>query len=661
MPRAIVHHARESHPDGRTTYMASFQDLGLREVLLAALEDAGIERPTALQQAAIPVLRREGNLVARAGSGSGKTLAYGLGVLDRLEPRAEPDEDEESADEGVEEAPRTTRLLILSPTAEAAERAALELVPFAQAAGLTIAASGGGWGTRTEEAEVLAATPGEVVEAVRASAVKLESVEAVVVDGAAEIESLGGWEALETLFDHVPRDAQRIIITAQATDAVDDLASRRVKRAIRYPTTAADPASQEPAAEPSATVGYVPVPERDKLDTLARTLGGGAGGEPPVVYCRTDERAAHVSEVLSLRGFLASDVGDPDADVVVIGASGLDEEDETPGGQVISYDVPADEETLRARHGGEDPGFILVDPRELVHLRETAKRAGFFAQPAGIQGEEPVSGSVELRTFRGEIRRALREEDLTAQMLILEPLFEDFTPTEIAAAASALLRKKRVAAPAPVSAADAMPAAAAAARDRTTARMARPAPGGFAETGGGGQAFTRLFVSLGERDGVRANDLVGAIAGEADIKGSDIGKIEIRDTFSIVEVPADAAERVISSLNGTTIRNRSVRVDYDRQRKPGGPGGGAGGPRRMNRPGGDDRPPRRMDRGGDDRPPRRNDRGGDDRPPRRDDRGPRSGPGGGGGRGGPRPGGPPRGGGGGGRPGGGGFRRPRED
>jgi ATP-dependent RNA helicase DeaD len=639
--------------------MASFQDLGLSEVLLAALEDAGIERPTALQAAAIPVLRREGNLVARAGSGSGKTLAYGLGVLDRLEPRevSETDEDEdgdEDAAPAADEAPRGTRLLILSPTAEAAERAAMELVPFAQAAGLTIAASGGGWGTRTEEAEVLAATPAEVVEAVRASAIKLEALEAVVVDGAAEIESIGGWEALETLFDHVPRDAQRIIITAQTSDAVDDLASRRVKRAIRYPATAADPKSQEPTPEPTATVGYVPVPERDKLDTLARILGGG-GGTPPVVHCRTDERAALVSETLTLRGFLVSDVGDADADVVVLGSTGVDEDDEAPDGQVISFDVPADEETLRARHGGEDPGFILVDPRELAHLRDTAKRAGFYAQPAGIQGDEPVSGSLELRTFRGELRRALREEDLAAQMLILEPLFEDFTPTEIAAAASALLRKKRAAAPAPASAADAMPPAAAAARDRTVARMARPAT----ETGGAGAAFTRLFVSLGERDGVRANDLVGAIAGEADIKGSDIGKIDIRDTFSIVEVPADAAERVISSLNGTTIRNRSVRVDYDRQRKPaGGPGGG---PRRMDRGGGDDRPPRRMDRGGgDDRPPRRTNRGDDDRPPR--------GPGGGGGgpRG-PRPGGPgggrggpPRGGGGG-RPAGGGFRRPRED
>ncbi|HEU0300934.1 MAG TPA: DEAD/DEAH box helicase [Longimicrobium sp.] len=631
--------------------MASFQELGLREPLLAALDDAGIERPTALQAAAIPVLRREGNLVARACSGAGKTLAWGLGVLDRLEPRAGGED--EGDDEAAE--PAGTRLLALAPTPEAAERAALELVPFAQAAGLSVAASGGGWGTRSEQADVLIATPGEVMEAVRTSALKLEGLEAVVIDGASEIESVGGWETLETLFDHVPRDAQRVIVTAEVTEAVEDLAGRRVKRAIRYPATAADPKSAEPAAAPTATIGYVPVGSRDKVDMVARLLGGGRGQSAPVLYCRTDERAAQLSEALTLRGFLVSDVDDPDADVIVLGTP-PDDEDEADvlDGQVVSFDVPADEETLRSRHGGDDPGFVLVEPRELVHLRDLAKRAGFHAQPAGIAGEEAVSGSAELRAFRGELRRALREEDLAAQMLILEPLFEDFTPTEIAAAASALLRRRRPSA----SAADAMPPAAAAAREarepRTTAAM-RGAPGGHAETGAAPSAFTRLFISLGERDGVRANDLVGAIAGEADIPGHAIGKIDIRDTFSIVEVPADAAERVISSLNGTTIRNRSVRVDYDRQRKP-----GAGPMRRMDRGGGDDRGAR----SGGARGPREGGRGGSRFGG--DDRGGRSGGARGGprdgGRGGPRGGGGSRGGGGA-RGGGarGGFRRPRDE
>lgn len=631
--------------------MASFNDLGLREPLLAALEDAGIERPTALQQAAIPVLRREGNLVARAGSGSGKTLAYGLGVLDRLSPR-------ETGEDEADEAAGGTRLLILSATPEAADRAALELVPFAHAGGLSVSASGGGWGTAAGQADVLAATPAEVMEAVRSSDVKLEGVEAVVIDGAAEIHALGGWEVLETLFDHLPRDAQRVIITAEVIEPVEDLAGRRVKRAIRYPAEAAVP-DNVPAPAPTSTVGYVPVADRDKVDTVARLLGGNGRGEGDVtvLYCRTEERAAQVAEALSMRGFLVGDADDPDTEVAVIGsAPDAEDEAETPAGQVISFDVPSDEETLAARHGGEDPGFILVEPRELGHLRQIARRANFHAQPAGIAGEEPVSRSADLRAFRGELRRAIREEDLSAQMLILEPLFDDFTPAEVAAAASALLRRR----PAAVAAsADAMPAAAQAAR--AARPQARPAAG-QTDAGPAPSAFTRLFISLGERDGVRASDLMGAIAGEADIPGSNIGKIDIRDTFSIVEVPADVAERVISALNGTTMKSRSLRVDYDRQRKaPAGGRDGGGPPRRMQRPGPRDGAPRG---GGDDRPPRREDRG-----PRGGDDRPRGGGGYGGGGGGYGGGGGSRGGGGGGAPRGGGgapsrgggFRRPRED
>ena len=124
--------------------MASFNDLGLREPLVMALEEEGIDHPTALQQAAVPVLRREGNLVARAGSGSGKTLAYALGVLDRIEPRASGDEDDGEAAEGD----GGTRVLVLVAVPEAAEHTALSLVPYAQAVELAVTAAGPGGGRR---------------------------------------------------------------------------------------------------------------------------------------------------------------------------------------------------------------------------------------------------------------------------------------------------------------------------------------------------------------------------------------------------------------------------------------------------------------------------------------------------------------------------------
>jgi ATP-dependent RNA helicase DeaD len=547
--------------------MASFNDLGLREPLLAALEEGGFERPTALQQAAVPILRREGNLVARAASGAGKTLAYGLGVLDRIEARAD--------DEAGEGSETGTRVLVLAATPEHALRATLELVPLAQAVGLTVTASGRGWGTSAGEADILVATPAEVLEAVRTSGVKLETLEAIVVDGASEIEAMGGWEAAETLFDHAPRGAQRVLFSADMTPGVEDMVDRRIKRALRYPPSPAVP-DAEPAAA-TGVFGYVIVSEREKLETVARLLGGDRDGDAaPVLVCRSEERAAQVAEALALRGFMAGDADDEDVDVAVMSSgAGPEELGAQLGGSpatVISFDVPADEATLRALHGGEMTGFVLLLPRELAHLRQIAQLALLDPRPAGITGEEPA-GRDEVAAFRDTIRRAVREEDLSAQMLVLEPLFEDFTPAEVAAAVAALLRRKP-----PVQAPQA--AAPAAPRARPSAA---PAPE-RSTAGGATAAYARLFVSIGERDGVRPGDLVGSIAGETDIPGSQIGKVDIRDTFSIVEVPADIAERVIAALNGTTIKGRSVRVDFDRgnARKPGGPGG-ARGPRREDR------------------------------------------------------------------------------
>jgi len=429
------------------------------------------------------------------------------------------------------------------------EWTALALVPLAHAVELAVTAAGPGWGTQPGDADVLVATPQQVMDAVRSSGVKLEAVEAVVVDGASDIEAMGGMESLESLFDNVPRTAQRVVVTGAMTPAVQDLVDRRVKRAIRYPVQAAVPDESPEANETTGVVGYVPVGEREKVDTVARLLGGGDGEAPPVLVCRTDERAAQVAEALSLRGFLVGDAGDDgDADVVVVGSTeALAEMGEGgPPGTVISFDVPADEESLRQRHGGERTGFVLVQPREMQHLREVAKRARLDARPAGVTGEQHAAGD-ELRRFRSELRRAIREEDIGAQMLVLEPLFEDFTAAEVAAAAAALLRRRPPAEPEPGAAAAPAPRAGSA-----------RAPGRESTAGAAPAAIARLFVGVGERDGVRAGDLMGAIAGEADIPGSSVGKIEIRDTFSIVEVPADAAQKVIDRVNGTTIKGRTT-------------------------------------------------------------------------------------------------------
>lgn len=523
--------------------MSSFQDLGLRPELVRALGDEDLERPTALQEAMIPAARRGGNMVARASSGSGKTLAYGLAILDRLGTE-QPAEDEAVP----------TRLVVLVPTREEADRVALTLFPYAQAVGLSVTVPGGNWGIEAGQTEVLVLPASDIMDRVRSSAVKLDAVEAVVVDGAAAIQQLGDWEAVDALLDLLPRDSQRLVLSASFTPEIDDLVDRRVKRALRYPAEPALP--EEPETAPETSLGYVLVQGREKLEVLARQLAEakqGDGGAPPVLFCRSDERAAEIAEHLSIRGFAVGAADDTEVDVAVASSettrAELLEEADDGLGQSISFDVPPDQATLLARHAGDDDAVVMVEPRELPHLRELARAGGFTLRPLPLPTAQSAR-EAQLAAFRDGIRRAVREQDLTAQMLVLAPLFDELPAAEIAAALAAMVRRPESA-----------PAAAEAPQEHSARPAATPRA---VETGPAPRPWTRLYVGIGSRDEIRPGDLVGALAGEAEIKGSQIGKIEIRDSFSVVEVEADVADRVIRAVNGTTIKGRSVRVDYDR-------------------------------------------------------------------------------------------------
>jgi ATP-dependent RNA helicase DeaD len=166
-------------------------------------------------------------------------------------------------------------------------------------------------------------------------------------------------------------------------------------------------------------------------------------------------------------------------------------------------------------------------------------------------------------------------------LLLLQPLLEEHAPAEVAAALLSMLRSDTATVQPPGG----------------SGRSARP-------TAPDMPSWSRLFISIGTRDGVGPGDLVGAISGESGIKGSQVGKIEIRESISLVEVEKEVAETVIKALNGTTVRGRSVRVDFDRGNRGGGgrgPGAGRGGAARGpggggragGRPGGRGGPPRR--------------------------------------------------------------------
>ncbi|MDH5760689.1 MAG: DbpA RNA binding domain-containing protein, partial [Gemmatimonadota bacterium] len=300
-------------------------------------------------------------------------------------------------------------------------------------------------------------------------------------------------------------------------------------------------------------------PEETVLATVAGLLEGDA--RHVLLFCRTDDRAADLGDYLTLHGYMAGAPGDTDVPVwlAVEELEAREAAEGVPGVVPVSADVPADPDSLDRRHGRSEAGEVIVLPREVEHFRNIAFRTGYTL--ARRAAPAPSRAVDEVAALRDAIERAVTEEDIAPYFLVLEPLFAKHDPMAVAAAATALFRRK-----APVAATGTSTSSGASERD--------PAAGPAQ------QAWVRVFLGVGSRDEITPRDLVGAIAGESGIRGNQVGKIEIRDTVTIVEIEQSVAEKVIRAVNGTTIKGRSVRADYDRPRgrEPRDGGGKRSGP-----------------------------------------------------------------------------------
>jgi ATP-dependent RNA helicase DeaD len=523
---------------------------GLSDRLLASAQAVGWERLTPLQAAALPVLRRGGNLVLHASSGAGVTGAWGLPLLDRL---ADPGEAAVGSSDVA-----GLRALVIAPTAERAQAVAVALSTLAGDTGLAVRAAAPGW--RMAGADVLVTTAEGAMRDVRDSVLKLDTLQALVLLDLVEQFALKLEDALGTIVSLVPRDAQRVVTSARLEGGVERFIETHVRRPLTVPARPADP-GRTPQQESAGQLGYLVLADSEKDELLARLLDGVEGDV--AVFARTARRAERVLGELSRRGIVP-------ADNARIRVAAFDSDAAVVEQRVVSFDVPfAAEELLRFHENG---GTVFVTPPELQHFLRIARQVPFTLKQRRARTFDPTS----LDTYRAMVRAAIGTEDLAAQLLVLDPLFDEHSPAEVAAAMSALLRS-RAARPAAAEAG----AAAAAGSD---------APAGAAPKEASTGAFTRLFISVGSKDNIRPGDLVGAITGEAGIKGEQVGRVDIRETFSVVEIAGPVADKVIRALNGTTMRGRSLRVDYDRKATGGdssarsgprgsGPPRGAGGPR----------------------------------------------------------------------------------
>ena len=539
--------------------MDSFGELGLPPELVDALAAEGIERPTPLQRDVIPLLRRRNNALVRAGPGSGTLVAYGAPLLECI-------------------AAETTvpRAVVLAATTAAAGALATSLARLGMATGHAVAALGSPWAS-PERSDILFATAPDLLAAVRNSRLRLEDLRALVVDGAATIQRSDGLEDLETLIGFVPATAQRVVISLPVTPQVAAFARAHARKAGYVAGSGVAPGGE---AGPIRGILHYRICRKSDAD-LVRTVSEVVeqGARHVLVFCASDDHAADVGDLLSLHGFQAGAPGE--ASTTVWLASRVDDAEppflsgiaDASSVATLSVDVPVGAGELRHRHGLGASAAVLVLHREVAHLKAIAAEAGYRLRPLPTPPQADAHSELERR--RSELLRILEEEDLASEMLLLDPLFERHDPVEVAAAASRLAGR-----------ATKNPSA----RRRRAEGEARrgathsTAPSDAVQLPVRAQAWVRLFMSVGSRDGVGPGDLLGAAVDQAGIERAQVGRIEIQETFTRVEIRQQVAEKVVRALNGTTLGGRAVRVDYHREPARGPSRSRGGSSRRRIRP-----------------------------------------------------------------------------
>jgi ATP-dependent RNA helicase DeaD len=543
-----------------------FADLGLRPELLQALADVGYEEPTPIQREAIPLLSQRRDLLGQAATGTGKTAAFALPVLQRT-----PDGDRGAG-------PGT---LVLVPTRELAMQVSQAFHRYGRELGVRVLPVYGGQpiGRQIQAlrrgVDVVVATPGRALDLLGRESLHLGEVETVVLDEADEMLDMGFIDDIEAILQATPGERQTVLFSATLPPRIEGLAGRHLRDPVRIQMgREAAPAGEAPLVRHSAYV----IARPHKAAALGRVLDVEAP-TAAIVFCRTRNEVDELTETLNGRGYRAEALHggmsqeqrdrvmgrlrSGTAELLVatdVAARGLDIEQLT---HVVNYNVPSAPDTYVhrvgrvGRAGREGVAITLAEPRE-HRMIKAIERATKLRIP--VQKVPTVADlrSRRLELLRAALQESLMEDDLEHFRVVAEPLAEEFDVMEVALAAVKLAYESSGA----VTDEEEIPQIAARPEQLSRERRpgGRPSRRGRAPVDG----MTRLFFGIGRGAGVRPQDLVGAIAGESGLSGRDIGTIEIADRFSLVEVPESAADQVIKALRASTIKGRKATVRRER-------------------------------------------------------------------------------------------------
>ena len=582
-----------------------FAGLGLSKPLVSAVSALGYEEPTPIQREAIPLLLDGQDVLGMAGTGTGKTAAFALPMIEVLSRKG----------------PKSlgARGLVLVPTRELAMQVAEALHKYARGTSLTVCPLYGGAPMDVQiralrrGVSLVVATPGRALDHLRRGTLDLSALRIVVLDEADEMIDMGFADDIEAILAHAPAERQTALFAATMAPRLEVIASTHLQDPVRVSIAKE---KRAPGKLPRIRqVAYL-VPRMQKTAALGRVLDVETPASA-IVFCRTrtevdeltDTLAAHGYGAKALHGGMEQKARDRvmqlfrtgQADVLVatdVAARGLDIDHVS---HVVNYDLPMTPEVYvhrigrTGRAGREGMAISLVDPRQHRALRqiEGATRSKIEILPVPSEADLQAR---RLDTTLAAVRAQIIEGGLEQARVVVERLAQEHDVLDVAAAAIRLLHDDPVGRPG----ASARPAkgargtskdgAAGPSLDEALAEQARPrrareadndrprqraprdederprSPRAARGPRGAAGPRTVLHINIGKSAGVRPADLVGAIAGEADVDSGVIGAIRIGDDSSLVDVPEALATRIMISLRNAKVRGRRVMVRRDRGR-----------------------------------------------------------------------------------------------
>ena len=558
-----------------------FDELQLDERILRAVTEMGFEEASPIQAQAIPVAMEGLDMIGQAQTGTGKTAAFGIPLLQKVDPKV-----------------KKLQAIVLLPTRELAIQVADEVRRLAKFMhGIKVVPIYGGQDivkqirSLKDGTQIIIGTPGRVMDHMRRKTVKIDYVHTVVLDEADEMLNMGFLEDMETILSQLPEERQTMMFSATMPPAIAEIARKFQKDPVMVRVV------KKELTVPKVTQYYYEVKPKNKVEVMCRLLDLYAP-KLSIVFCNTKKQVDELVQALQGRGYFAEGLhGDLKqiqrdrvmnsfrngrTDILVatdVAARGIDVGDVEA---VFNYDIPQDDEYYvhrigrTGRAGREGKAFSLVVGREVYKLRDIQRYCKTRIIPQAIPSLNDIT-EIKVEKLLDQVEEVMNDSDLSKMVGIIEKklIEEEYTSLDLAAALLKMAmgedNEDIIDSFEPARSLEDLDrygrefsrgrgrTVGAGRNNRRRGATDRAAVDYIVD--GDGDNMARLFINIGKDQRVTPGDILGAVAGESGMPGRLVGSIDMYDGYTFVDVPVRYADEVLKAMSHARIKGRNIHVE----------------------------------------------------------------------------------------------------